>query len=229
MFDNKYRAILADTEESRDIHYSLRYQVYCLEKGFEPAHNFKDELEKDKYDDNSVHFLIQEKSNGNWVGTVRLVIVEPQNLPILEYTEIEEEKLDSKNRKVAELSRLSILRDYRRTGDKVGKSGLGNEPEILLGLIRATNAYCKEAGISNWVFLCRRAIRRIVSKVGIRIDIIGPPCEHRGTRYPFLGRLNSGFDGISEVSPETQEMMSQKSAYSRYSDLYGYDYEQAAA
>lgn len=228
MFDNKYRAILADTEESRNIHYNLRYQVYCLEKGYEPRGKFQDELEKDDYDDNSVHFLIQDRHNGHWLGTARLVIAEPKKLPIRKFTEIEEDKLDSNEKKVAELSRLSILRGYRQTGQKVYDSGKANEPEILLGLIRAANAYCKEAGIKNWLFLCRRAIRRIVSKVGIKIDIVGPPCEHRGTRYPFLGRLNSGFDGIPEVSPETQEMFNQKFAYYRYSELYGYGYAQAA-
>jgi hypothetical protein len=37
MTNNGYEIILADTEESKNIHYNLRYQIFCLEKGFEEA------------------------------------------------------------------------------------------------------------------------------------------------------------------------------------------------
>jgi len=72
MKNNSYEVILADTEESKNIHYNLRYQIFCLEKGFEEASKCKDEMEKDIYDDNAIHFLV--KGNNRWIGSFRLVI-----------------------------------------------------------------------------------------------------------------------------------------------------------
>lgn len=229
MFDNKYQAILADTEESRKIHYNLRYQVYCLEKGFESAGKFEDQLEKDEYDDKSVHFLIKEQKSGRWLGTARLVMAEPDELPLREFTKIKDSNMRSDDDKVAEFSRLSILSNYRQTGKSKFNVGRSEEPEILLGLIRAARAYClKEADIRNWHFLCRRSIKRILSRVGINMSVIGPPCQHRGTRFPFLMKLDSDYKEIPNVSPKTHEMFSQKQTYYRYSELYGYGYAEAA-
>ncbi len=38
MFDDHFEVFLADTRESKEIHYSIRYQVYCEEMGFENKH-----------------------------------------------------------------------------------------------------------------------------------------------------------------------------------------------
>ena len=54
MTNNSYEVILADTEESKSIHYNLRYQIFCMEKGFEEASKFQDKMEKDVYDDNAL-------------------------------------------------------------------------------------------------------------------------------------------------------------------------------
>lgn len=227
MFDNTYQAILADTEESRNIHFKLRYQVYCLEKGYEPAGKFEDGLEKDEYDDNSVHFLIQERASGRWLGTARLVIAEPKKLPISELTDIEESKLTSENHKVAELSRLSILRNFRLNHQNSKVQERYQEPEIILGIIRAAKTYCRETGIKNCLFLCRRSIRRILGKVGINMDLVGPPCEHKGMRYPYLTKFDD-FKRIPEVSAKIARMFSQQTAYVRYSELDDWELPQAA-
>jgi len=47
MFDKRYEVILADTDEARRVHYRLRYQVYCMEEGFEAHDKFPDRMERD--------------------------------------------------------------------------------------------------------------------------------------------------------------------------------------
>ena len=68
MFDNRYEVILADTAEARQIHYNLRYQVYCLEEEFESREAFPDQMERDTWDDNSVHFIVRCKETMEWLA-----------------------------------------------------------------------------------------------------------------------------------------------------------------
>src|SRR6266853_4586961 len=46
----------------------LRYQVYCVEKGFEPGRNG---LETDPFDDKARHVLLIHRASGEPIGTVR--------------------------------------------------------------------------------------------------------------------------------------------------------------
>ncbi|XSG85201.1 MAG: PEP-CTERM/exosortase system-associated acyltransferase [Methylohalobius sp. ZOD2] len=215
MFDGRYRAILADTDESRSIHYHLRYQVYCLEKRFEPVGRFVDRMEIDAFDGHSVHFLIQHKATGRWVGTARLVIDEPNRLPMTRIADFSLQDYDVHGRSFAELSRLSILKSFRRGSQQQVIS----EPEVLLGLIRAVKDYSEQTGIDYWLFLCRRSIMRVVGNLGMQMDVIGEPCEHRGTRVPYLATLASAFDGIAHRSAAVHAMFSRKNTLVPYSYL----------
>lgn len=215
MFDGRYRAVIADTTESRLIHYHLRYQVYCLEKQFEPSERFDNCLEIDSFDQHSVHFLIQHKASGNWVGAARLVIGEPAQLPITRIARFSLEGYDVEGKRFAELSRLSILKSFRRHGEQQYVS----EPEVLLGLIRAVKDYSEQAKIDYWLFLCRRSIMRIVGNLGMHMDIIGEPCEYRGTRFPYLAKVATAFDGIAQRSMEVHAMFSRRHTLIPYSLL----------
>ena len=77
-----YEVILADTEESKEIHFKLRYKVFCLEKGYEDAKKFPDEMEKDKYDGHAIHFIVRHKLSRQWVGAFRIIMGRLPKLPI---------------------------------------------------------------------------------------------------------------------------------------------------
>ncbi|GAB6068379.1 hypothetical protein JCM13664_16980 [Methylothermus subterraneus] len=215
MFDGRYLAVLADTQESRSIHYRLRYQVYCLEKRFEPAERFHDGLEIDPFDARSVHFLVQHKESGQWVGAARLVLGEPKQLPIFKTCRFSLQGHAVEGKRFAELSRLSILKSFRRGSAPQPVS----EPEVLLGLIRAAKEYSEPAGIDCWLFLCKRSIARIVGSLGMRMDVIGAPCEHRGLRFPYLATLVTAFDGIAERSAKVHAMFAKRNTLIPYSEL----------
>ncbi|MCX8049277.1 MAG: PEP-CTERM/exosortase system-associated acyltransferase [Methylohalobius sp.] len=215
MFDSHYLAILADTPESRSLHYRLRYQVYCLEKQYESKDRFNDGLETDSFDRHSIHFLIRHKASGCWVGAARLVLGEPDQLPMARLAKFSLAGYPRAGKTFAELSRLSILKSFRRCG----KQQTVSEPEVLLGLIRAAKEYSEQAKIDYWLFLCRRSIMRIVGNLGMHMDVIGEPCEHRGVRVPYLAVLATAFDGIAQRSEAVHAMFSRKNTLIPYSRL----------
>ena len=59
IFDDRYEVFLADTPESKALHYQLRYQVYCEETGWERSPQFlQEKLERDDFDASSHHSAI---------------------------------------------------------------------------------------------------------------------------------------------------------------------------
>ncbi len=216
MFDGRYRAVIADTEESKSIHYRLRYQIYCLEKGFEPSERFENQQEIDAYDDRSVHFLVQHQASGRWIAAARLVLGPPDRLPIAQVARFSLAGIDIERKRFAELSRVSVLRAYRNHG----RASFVNEPELLLGIIRAARDYSEQSGLDYWLFLCRRSVMRILGQFGLEMAIVGDPCRHRGIRYPYLGDLANGFDAIAHRSPEVHAMFSRRDTLIPYSRLH---------
>ena len=62
--------LVADTPELISEVFRLRYQVYCVEKGYEPGYNG---MESDEFDSDARHVLLIHRASGEPVGTVRIV------------------------------------------------------------------------------------------------------------------------------------------------------------
>ena len=52
--------------------YRLRYAVYCKETKFLEHEKYPDKIEKDEYDEHSIHFAALD-DRGDIVGTLRLI------------------------------------------------------------------------------------------------------------------------------------------------------------
>ena len=61
---------VADTPELISEVFRLRYQVYCVEKGYEPGYNG---MESDEFDHDARHVLLIHRASGEPLGTVRNV------------------------------------------------------------------------------------------------------------------------------------------------------------
>ncbi|HYE36522.1 GNAT family N-acyltransferase [Methylocaldum sp.] len=215
MFDTRYEVVLANTPESKEIHFNLRYKVFCLEKGFEDAGKFTAQMEQDQYDSQAIHFLVRERLRNGWIGAARLIIDKMSALPMTNIVDIEVPGTNN-NAMAAEFSRLLVLDNFRQPQAKVAA-----EPEILLGLIRAARDYCLQRNIKSVLFLCRRSIYRILGNTGIDMLQIGSPCIHRGVRAPYLVDLDTGFDRVFLPYSRAYQMFSRAQSYCYYSDLYG--------
>jgi len=218
MASKNFEVILADDHWSRQIHYQLRYQVYCLETGYEDPANFPDGEEKDEWDDDSLHFLVQERGSGQWVAAMRLVLPSAQILPIKQRVAIEPSLLRDR-RHSAEVSRLCMVGHYRRRlqnyimpcGSKFPDNNSAKEgvqsgaikqqrtSEILKVLLKAAVTVSRERAIAHCYMLTTRALAKIAGHVlPMDMQLAGPSCSHRGERYPYLVDVGQVSTGLME-------------------------------
>lgn len=207
MFDDHFEVFLADTPESKKINYSIRYQVYCEEMGFENKDDFPLEQEFDQYDDYATHFIVRHKLTGGWVGAVRLTFPIDQTLPLEKHCKIHEQIEKSQTDRLVEFSRLCLIKEIRRgfidihpphgiedetnsikETDKVKlfHNNRRTNRKIIWGLINAAADYCYHHDIPNVFFLTTNALAKILCNGGLNMRLIGDPCYHNGERYPYM-------------------------------------------
>jgi N-acyl amino acid synthase of PEP-CTERM/exosortase system len=223
MFDSRFETFLADTELAKRIHYQIRYRIFCIDTGFEDPDAFQIEEERDQWDDNAIHFLVWEKATQQWVATMRLVMADEATIPIEELCESSARRVEQDRAMSAEVSRLCMVREFRgRQGtplvahnrDDVGQpisisAGMSRraEPEIMLGLFRAAFAYSQENAINHWYFLITPPLAKMVNRLGISLEQIGPKLSHRGVRAPYVADIARGRMESMRKSKEIADML----------------------
>lgn len=239
MFDEHFEAVLADCEEGKRVHYKIRYQVYCLEAGYEDYRAFSGGEEKDEWDNHSAHFLVRSKLTKEWVAAMRLILPHGESKhPVFNFCDIDSTIAHSANCDTSgEVSRLCIVNSFRRSLPPRLPNNNNNsahqqkaylhsqlrerckEPLIVLGLFRAAAQYSREHGIPYWYFLTTSALARMLKRMHVRMVKAGESCFHNGERHPFLIDLREAVEGARHGSKVIAEMLETKSAYQRYSHL----------
>ncbi|NOR81369.1 MAG: PEP-CTERM/exosortase system-associated acyltransferase [Methyloprofundus sp.] len=212
MFDDYFEIVLADTKESREIHYNIRYQVYCDELGYEDTTKFPDQQEFDKWDPQhdkdkcSVLFLVRLKHTEQWIGAMRVVHTNDGTLPLEEFSSLDH----SIDHSVVEFSRLCIIKEIRKPHIQNAYGIDENDPlnnqlvtkednkhvtyfhsnpkiksTIIWGLINAAMQYSAANNIKKWYLLTNKALARVIGRQGFTIDQVGDTCDHRGKRSPY--------------------------------------------
>ena len=217
MFDKHFEVFLADTEESKDIHYSIRYQVYCEELGYENKEDFSRDMEFDQYDESSEHFIVRHKESGDWVAAMRLVMSGKNGLPMEDHCVLNEEIENTHFRRAVELSRLCILGKVRRSlnPDSYRKSDRRINQSIVWGLVNAASEYC-HVNTLNWYFMTTASLKKFLSRGGCKMTKIGDLCKHKGERFPF--RKNT-FDAYH--NEEWREGFTNGNAFMKFSQYFG--------
>lgn len=239
MLNNHFQVLLADTQESLKLHYLIRYRVYCLETQYEEPKAFPDKMERDQYDNQSVHFLVREREAGKWVAAMRLVVGPTDVLPFAKRCEYDKSKVPLAEQRAAEISRLCVVGAFRRrkqehetpyeipwgqgekpisAGSKLRKLERRREPGILLGLIHAAVEYGRQHQIKHGYALMADPLARIMMSHGLRLVPIGPACEYRGVRRPFIIDTDSLFSDVPNQSNGISEAFRYRPAYEHYSD-----------
>ena len=239
MFDKHFEAVLADCEEGKRLHYKIRYQVYCIESGFEDYRAFADGEEKDEWDKHAVHFLVRSKATREWIAAMRLILPGHQGgHPVFQLCDIDRSIADrTQDATTAEISRLCIIDSFRRRLPP-GRSEKGQvslnpqkdaahqqmrerckEPLIVLGLFRAAAQYSREHGIPYWYFLTTSALARMLKRMNVHMLKAGASCLHNGERHPFLIDLRNAIELARRGSDVIAQMLEHQVGYVRYSQL----------
>jgi N-acyl amino acid synthase of PEP-CTERM/exosortase system len=232
MFDDFFEALLADDEESRDVHHRLRYEVYCRETGFENASEFPDGRERDEFDGSAAAFLVRSRVSGDWIATMRLVVGQVEQLPISQFLDPEERKATVT---AGEISRFCVSSRYRRRTSQevriartssspvpgsVGSLLESRDPWILIGLLRAVRQYTDERSISRCLFLAADSMASAVRAAGFSISEAGPEVEHRGWRRAYRFHWNAAEAGLEKRSPIVARMFGRRPAYCPASEMF---------
>ncbi|MEH3086122.1 MAG: PEP-CTERM/exosortase system-associated acyltransferase [Xylophilus ampelinus] len=193
-----------DDELRKDV-YFIRHEVYAREFGFEPVR--EDQQETDAYDRQSVHCLLRTAdATQNLVGCARLVLPDPAKpeapLPFevscrdtIDRSIIDPRTLDRS--RIAEVSRLAVMANFRRRkGEQnhavpIQDQDFGNSvqprfPYIPVSLYIGCVVLAERHGIDYLFTLTECRLAQHFSKLGVKIEPIGAPIEHRGTRVPSI-------------------------------------------
>lgn len=183
--------------------YRLRYQVYCLERGFLRPEDYPLGLEMDEFDPVSSHVGAVDV-HGELAGTARLVTNTAAGFPLFRHCRIfpHEEGLDRARDRLVEVGRLSVSRRYRRRLDD-GAMNAGNarnpgrsagyhganrrkaRGDVLLTLLRAVYQQSKRMGATQWLAATEPSLQRVIARLGLPFRQIGPESDYFGLVAPY--------------------------------------------
>jgi len=235
MFDETFRVCFADTPFGVVLHQRIRYQVFCLDKGFEDPDAFSAAQETDAWDDQAAHFIVQNKNTRQWVAATRLVVPKPgRPLPVDSLNAFARDKLDDPETRVGEISRFCIIGNRSRIEPNsqlepdpnsleawgIGAIGKKQQFEVTLGMIRAAGIYALKRDIDYCIMLITDAFARMLRKLGVTLVQAGPVIEHRGMRTAYLVDMRKSVVSMAKKSSGVRDLFRRsKHAYVRISSV----------
>src|SRR3569832_826705 len=120
----------------------LRYQVKCVETGFENSEQHPDGLEHDEFEARASHSLLIHRDSGKMTGTVRLVLPDKDDNDALFTIEkhcsglVRPAEAMLQRSQIAEISRFCISSEYK--GRKAVPLTLWGQPDSLPEEFRLT-------------------------------------------------------------------------------------------
>jgi len=227
-FHRFFKVVPADTPELQEIVYQIRYQVYCLETGFEDPERFPDEMERDEYDAHALHALLCHHPSGEYAGCVRLILDRPGTPRLLFPFErycghslrrniIDPARLPRGS--FGEISRLAVRSHFRRRGNERydprgipqgGRADISQNdhrrgfPHIALGLYLAGAALGLINGLNGVFVMMEPRLARHMRRYGIIFRAAGEVVDYHGLRGPFY---MSRDDLYRHMKPEIRDLL----------------------
>jgi N-acyl amino acid synthase of PEP-CTERM/exosortase system len=211
-FRELFGIVPANSRELLDDAYRLRFQVYCVERGFEDPAQYPDGRERDDDDARSMHCLLISRPTQMVLGTVRLIL--PQRgltLPVSRMIGSPRWRaLALPAETTAEVSRFAIAKAGRRQSECRDFSCVMGTPAgarrtlplLSLGLIQAAVMMSLSRGITHVVAMMEPTLLRLLARVGVEFHAIGEPIDHHGLRQPSWALLRDVITGLNQFIPE---------------------------
>lgn len=178
----------------------LRYDVYCLERNYLPAHNYPERQESDEFDARSAHFSEFDDS-GNIVGYVRLVrATEMAGFPFVQHAAalFPGVALPAASES-AEISRLIVHPELRRRRKEVEFEGVNltqdadgdrtrclESHDILSRMYRQMYVYSLQSGVRYWYAAMELVLARSLRQMSFPFKQVGEKLDYYGPVAPYL-------------------------------------------
>ena len=179
--------MVESSKQLREV-FRLRYQVYCVERGFLPGDEGE---ESDEFDSFSRHILLRETSTGEAVGTARVIgpnIAKLHNSFPIQHVCDPNLIRDVPLRQAGEISRFALSKERRiRTG---------NMTLLRLSLVRGLVQISAEMGLTHWLAVMERSLIRLNERNAIYFETRGPLVDYHGPRQPMVAELSSMLERV---------------------------------
>ncbi|MEQ9462711.1 MAG: GNAT family N-acyltransferase [Haliea sp.] len=196
--------VITEPRDLRAIH-RLRYRVYCEERAFFSPSDFPDRLESDEFDDYSVHFAAFDQ-DGEVAAAVRLVCPVPgRGLPFQQHCSLFDGMTLPDQAQAGEVSRLVLNRGYRTP------PGGGGTGTVVMEVYRAMYQYSREQGIRYWYAAMERPLLRMLARIGVVFEPIGPEVDYCGPVVPYLLDLEELDRHLAWCNPDLLQWLSSAS------------------
>ncbi|TQE98215.1 MAG: GNAT family N-acetyltransferase [Spiribacter salinus] len=203
----RFTGYLADTRESRRIHYRIRYKVYCERKGFEDnALLRKRGLERDAFDGHALPFIFRDEQDGQWRGTARLIIRGSERLPLEITGALPADFCEGyPPGTIGEVSRLAALGPVSPQGQ--------NRWTLLTTTLGTVLACAGQFGMTDLLFMITPGLARVVRTLGIPMTPVGAPVHHKGRRQGYVSPVADALASVRAIGA--------RDAFGLYSELGG--------
>lgn len=234
-YQKAFRVIRADSNALKDIAFRLRYEVFCVENKINPFGTTSngEDIERDAYDDHSLHYLLYHKATDQAVGTVRVVKPRADKLlhsfPLQFICDHPLLHMEDKVEKFCEISRLCMTRNFRkRPGDGATLPSYFDQDEIIqptsssgpsvrirrvipfapLGLLRAAFEGALDHNLCDCVCLLDPAQLHALQRIGLSYRALGPRLDMGGPQQPVIFNIKHALDNMILQNPPCWEIVS---------------------
>ena len=199
--------------------YKLRYKVYCDEWGFEKPEDHPGGIEKDDFDQYSVHMVALTKDRKELIGTMRLILASELGFPLEGHCKITTDLSAIPRERIGEISRLAISKDYRkRAGDRLiydrgeseehafKRSDTAEkrlcEYAIISGLYTCMYKESVSLGLTHWFAVMAKGLSILLNRLSVTFTPIGPEVYYHGVRTPYIGQIDEIVSTVTRENPE---------------------------
>jgi N-acyl amino acid synthase of PEP-CTERM/exosortase system len=199
----------------------LRYQVYVNEWAFERPEDHANGLERDEYDQHSIHLYACAKHSDDVIGAIRFILGSERPLPIERHFEISQFPSGIRRERFAEISRLAVSKEFRCRAIEHAIFGTEQhlvshmqptvvhnrgfrrryEHQLVRGLYLSLYRESKLRGVTHWFAVMAKGLYVILRRWGISFEQIGPARDYHGLRAPYLVSIKSIENSLSKHNP----------------------------
>jgi N-acyl-L-homoserine lactone synthetase len=186
---------LATTPELIREAHRLRYQVYCLERGYQLE---GEGLEIDEYDTRAHHVVLCHRRSGEVLGTARLVLPSAANpdhsFPVQHVCQVPlDEHLPIGS--AAEVSRFALPK--QREGISRASATV-----MRLGLVQGLVRVSHELALTHWCAVMEPSLLRLLQMTAIHFQPLGAPVDYHGIRQPCYADIDALLARMARDCPE---------------------------